>query len=135
MDLGLDLAVNARVDDGKALGGWRNTIDFDPLTKHGQWTYVDAFLFPLVDAIKLAATPATKVSAGEGFGDGPWTGAKPGQSVAARHDLKQPCITLLRPNSIPILLRSTWFCKGKWAPQPLCTRNRGLRRVSWCLTD
>lgn len=103
MDLGLDLAVNARVDDGKALGGWRNTIDFDPLTKHGQWTYVDAFLFPLVDAIKLAATPATKVSAGEGFGDGrgPRERTKPGQSVAVRHALKRPCVTLLRSISIP----------------------------------
>lgn len=61
VDRGLNLAVNVRVDDGRALGGWRNTIDFDPLARHGRWSYAEAFLYPIIDALKLASTPETKV--------------------------------------------------------------------------
>ncbi len=44
-------AVNARVDDGRALGGWRNTLNFDPAQRYGRFSYEEAILNPLADAM------------------------------------------------------------------------------------
>lgn len=38
---GLDLAIHARVDDGRSLGGWRNTLDFDPLQPYYNYSYFE----------------------------------------------------------------------------------------------
>ncbi|KAL6772121.1 hypothetical protein ACKKBG_A29000 [Auxenochlorella protothecoides x Auxenochlorella symbiontica] len=61
VDLGFDIAINSRVDDGRALGGWRNTLDFDPLEISENWSYLEAVLYPLADAVRLAAKPSTRV--------------------------------------------------------------------------
>lgn len=51
VDLGFDhLTLDARVDDGLALGGWRNTLSFDPLEVYGNYSYLEAILFPLAHA-------------------------------------------------------------------------------------
>lgn len=60
--LGFDISVNARIDDGRQLGGWRNTIRFDPLIKYGNYSYLEAILYPLADAMKRAAGPDTRLS-------------------------------------------------------------------------
>lgn len=41
---GFSLSLNVRVDDGRALGGWRNTLDFDPLHRYGGFSYLQARL-------------------------------------------------------------------------------------------
>lgn len=43
------------------ISGWRNTVDFDPLEVYGNWSYVDAILMPLVEAVKRAVKPTTRV--------------------------------------------------------------------------
>lgn len=58
---GLNLAVNARVDDGKALGGWRNTLKFDPTQKYGNYSYEEIILNPLADMLSEAATAGSQV--------------------------------------------------------------------------
>ena len=59
VNLGFDIAVNARVDDGRQLGGWRNTINFNPLKKYGNHSYLDAILYPIADAMLAATTPTS----------------------------------------------------------------------------
>lgn len=61
-DKGLNVAVNARVDDGRSLGGWRNTLDFSPTQRSGQYTYEEAILNPLADMLASAAQPGTQVA-------------------------------------------------------------------------
>lgn len=46
----------------RARAGWRNTLDFDPLEISGNWSYLEAVLYPLADAVRLAAKPSTRVS-------------------------------------------------------------------------
>ena len=58
---GLNLAVNARVDDGRSLGGWRNTLDFSPVEKYGKYTYEEAILHPLADMLSAAAAKGSQV--------------------------------------------------------------------------
>ena len=41
-------------DDGRAQNGWRNTLAFDPLLPVKGFTYFDALLAPIVDALILA---------------------------------------------------------------------------------
>lgn len=41
--------------------GWRNTLDFSPLTRYGRWSYAEAILYPLADAIASALEPETRV--------------------------------------------------------------------------
>ena len=60
-DKGLGIAVNARVDDGLSLGGWRNTLVFDPLEHYGNYSYLKAILYPLADAVRLAMDNGTHV--------------------------------------------------------------------------
>lgn len=57
----LELAVNARVDDGRALGGWRNTLNFSPTQTYGAFSYESAVLNPLADALAAAAAPGAPV--------------------------------------------------------------------------
>ncbi|KAI3426387.1 hypothetical protein D9Q98_008758 [Chlorella vulgaris] len=49
--LGLDVAVNVHADDGRQLNGWRNTLDFDPLEPYGNFSFYDAMLAPIADAL------------------------------------------------------------------------------------
>ena len=60
---GFSLAVNARVDDGRSLGGWRNTLNFSPVEKYGAFTYEEAVLNPLADimAAAVATLPAAEI--------------------------------------------------------------------------
>lgn len=62
VDKGLNLAVNARVDDGRSLGGWRNALDFIPNKRYGKYSYEEAILYPLADALGKAADPNTELS-------------------------------------------------------------------------
>ena len=48
---GLDIEINIRVDDGRTLQGWRNTILFSPTTLYGQYSYETAFIEPLVEIL------------------------------------------------------------------------------------
>eukprot|EP01025_Chloroclados_australasicus_P063457 TRINITY_DN839_c0_g1_i1.p1 TRINITY_DN839_c0_g1~~TRINITY_DN839_c0_g1_i1.p1 ORF type:complete len:461 (+),score=39.69 TRINITY_DN839_c0_g1_i1:187-1569(+) len=58
---GLDIALSPHLDDGLELGGWRNTIRFDPLTQYGGFSYADIMLYPLADALAATATSNTKI--------------------------------------------------------------------------
>lgn len=60
-DKGLNLAVNARVDDGRSLGGWRNTLDFDPTKKYGSYSYEEVVINPIADMLAAAAAPNTQI--------------------------------------------------------------------------
>ena len=42
------------IDDGRAQNGWRNTLAFDPLLPVKGFTYFDALLAPIVEALILA---------------------------------------------------------------------------------
>lgn len=48
---GLSVEVNLRVDDGRTLNGWRNTILFSPTTMYGNYSYSSAFIEPLVEIL------------------------------------------------------------------------------------
>jgi hypothetical protein len=61
-ELGFDITVNARIDDGRSLGGWRNTLNFDPLENYGQYSYKTAILNPISEIMLQAAGPNTKLS-------------------------------------------------------------------------
>jgi hypothetical protein len=58
----LSVALNVRVDDGKGLGGWRNTLDFDPTRRYGKFSYEEAILAPLADAAAAAARPGARLA-------------------------------------------------------------------------
>ena len=58
---GLDIGVNARVDDGRKQGGWRNSLNFDPTKNYSMWSYETAFLDPIADAIIASTEPGTEV--------------------------------------------------------------------------
>eukprot|EP01024_Parvocaulis_polyphysoides_P038886 TRINITY_DN3511_c0_g2_i1.p1 TRINITY_DN3511_c0_g2~~TRINITY_DN3511_c0_g2_i1.p1 ORF type:complete len:548 (-),score=70.28 TRINITY_DN3511_c0_g2_i1:1419-2846(-) len=58
---GLSISLSPHLDDGLELGGWRNTIPFDPLQPYGNYTYADILLYPLADAIAATAKLGTKV--------------------------------------------------------------------------
>lgn len=51
VDMGFDIEVNVRVDDGRALEGWRNTLLFDPTEEYGRWSYETAILNPIADIL------------------------------------------------------------------------------------
>lgn len=51
VDMGFDIEVNVRVDDGRALEGWRNTLLFDPTKDYGRWSYETAILNPIADIL------------------------------------------------------------------------------------
>ncbi len=63
MASGFDLAVNMHVDDatGGGLGGWRNTLNFSPRESYGGRSYEEVVLYPIADAIKVAASSGTKI--------------------------------------------------------------------------
>eukprot|EP00887_Chlorella_sp_A99_P004275 scaffold15.g4275.t1 len=63
VDRGFDIAVNVHADDGMQMNGWRNTLAFDPLEPFGNFSYVDAFLSPIADALAAALRrrPTTRV--------------------------------------------------------------------------
>ena len=48
---GIGIEVNLRVDDGRTLNGWRNTILFSPTTLYGNYSYETAFIDPLVEIL------------------------------------------------------------------------------------
>eukprot|EP01025_Chloroclados_australasicus_P021362 TRINITY_DN2248_c0_g1_i2.p1 TRINITY_DN2248_c0_g1~~TRINITY_DN2248_c0_g1_i2.p1 ORF type:complete len:458 (+),score=41.31 TRINITY_DN2248_c0_g1_i2:706-2079(+) len=58
---GLDITLSPHLDDGLELGGWRNTIRFDPMTKYGGFSYADIMIYPLADALAATANANTKV--------------------------------------------------------------------------
>ena len=63
---GFDIRVISHVDDGTKMGEWRNTLKLDPLHRymsHGaeQYSYTEAVLFPVADALVRAARNHTKV--------------------------------------------------------------------------
>ncbi|KAI3431611.1 hypothetical protein D9Q98_004660 [Chlorella vulgaris] len=59
---GLDISVNMHIDDATkgGLGGWRNTLNFDPLEQYSGISYVDAVLNPIADAIASAVASDTQ---------------------------------------------------------------------------
>ncbi|KAI7835519.1 hypothetical protein COHA_010593 [Chlorella ohadii] len=67
VDRGLDVSINAstqfepkvHLDDGRQQNGWRNTIPFDPLWPYRGFSYFDAVLAPIVDALNLGEMGAT----------------------------------------------------------------------------
>jgi hypothetical protein len=48
---GFSVEVNLRVDDGRTLDGWRNTILFSPTIIYGNYSYSTAFIEPLVEIL------------------------------------------------------------------------------------
>jgi hypothetical protein len=58
---GLNIAVNARVDDGRSLGGWRNTLKFNPTQKYGKYSYEEIILNPLADMLSSAAAAGSQI--------------------------------------------------------------------------
>jgi hypothetical protein len=50
-DMGFDLEINLRIDDGRTLEGWRNTILFSPTEVYGNYSYETAFIDPVVDLL------------------------------------------------------------------------------------
>lgn len=58
---GLDVGVNARVDDGRALGGWRNSLSFDPSKLYSKYSYETAILEPIAEALVQASKPGTEI--------------------------------------------------------------------------
>lgn len=62
VDLGFDITLNVHVDDGRQLGGWRNTLDFDPLETYGGTSYLESVLYPLVDSLASAVKSDSAVS-------------------------------------------------------------------------
>eukprot|EP01025_Chloroclados_australasicus_P046899 TRINITY_DN5193_c0_g1_i10.p1 TRINITY_DN5193_c0_g1~~TRINITY_DN5193_c0_g1_i10.p1 ORF type:complete len:291 (-),score=43.53 TRINITY_DN5193_c0_g1_i10:66-938(-) len=61
IDRGLDISLSPHLDDGLELGGWRNTLRFDPLVPYGGFSYADIMLYPLADALAATAKPDTKI--------------------------------------------------------------------------
>jgi hypothetical protein len=66
VEQGFDIAITAHLDDGNMAGVWRNSVKFEPQRRgsyNGQETfsYEEAMLFPIADAIKRAAKANTKV--------------------------------------------------------------------------
>ncbi len=62
IDLGFnEIAIIPHIDDGRSLGGWRNTLLFDPTVPYGGFSYNEVVLWPLVDAAKQSLKPDTKV--------------------------------------------------------------------------
>lgn len=61
VDLNLSIAITPHLDDGLAQGRWRNLLNFDPLKKHSGYSYSEAILYPLVDALKAVAKPNTQI--------------------------------------------------------------------------
>ena len=61
VDLGLDITVNVRVDDGRNLGGWRNTLDFSPVQTFGSYSYEEAIINPIVDVLIQTAKNTTEI--------------------------------------------------------------------------
>ena len=59
---GLNIAINTRVDDGAANGGWRNTLKFNPTTKYGAYSYEEACIQPLADALGRSMEATTEVA-------------------------------------------------------------------------
>ena len=57
---GFDLAVNVHADDGSQQGGWRNTLDFSPLERFRGYSFTDAVLLPITDALAAAVGPRTR---------------------------------------------------------------------------
>ncbi len=61
IDANLSIAITPHLDDGLSQGRWRNLLNFDPLKKHKGFSYSEAILYPLVDALKAVAKPDTKI--------------------------------------------------------------------------
>ena len=59
---GLDIWIAPHLDDGLGLGGWRNGLVFDPLSRYGSMSYAEFLLYPLADALNAAIGPTTRVS-------------------------------------------------------------------------
>lgn len=62
-DRGFDISVNLHVDDATkgGLGGWRNTLNFNPVEPYSGVSYVEAVLNPIADAISSALKSDTQV--------------------------------------------------------------------------
>ena len=62
-DKGFNIAINARVDDGRGLGGWRNTLNFSPTEKFdGQYSYEEAIISPIADILAKVLSSSSKNS-------------------------------------------------------------------------
>ncbi|KAI8466695.1 MAG: hypothetical protein J3K34DRAFT_432891 [Monoraphidium minutum] len=56
----VDVAILAHLDNMKEYT-WRNLLQFSPLVKYGGYSYKDAVLRPMADAVNKAAKPGTRV--------------------------------------------------------------------------
>jgi len=82
VDRGIEsIELNLRVDDGRTLHGWRNTLDFSPTTLYGNYSYETAFIQPLVDVmsvfpydVELALTVAGEMGATTTLYSSEWIG-------------------------------------------------------------
>jgi len=80
VDEGMDIELNLRVDDGRTLNGWRNTLKFSPTERYGNYSYEEVFVTPLVevlssipsDAGDLALTVAGEMGATTTFYASEW---------------------------------------------------------------
>jgi hypothetical protein len=51
-DMGFDIEINLRIDDGRSLEGWRNTLLMSPTEKYGNYSYETAFINPMLDLLE-----------------------------------------------------------------------------------
>lgn len=61
IDAGLSIAVTPHLDDGTGQGRWRNILNFDPLDKRSGYSYVDAVIYPIADALNAVAADQTDI--------------------------------------------------------------------------
>ncbi|HEX8200275.1 MAG TPA: hypothetical protein VF590_07295, partial [Isosphaeraceae bacterium] len=61
VELGLDVAVLPHVDAAGPEFGWRNRFDLDPRKPCGGYSYRQAMIDPIVDALGAAIGPTTRV--------------------------------------------------------------------------
>lgn len=57
----MDLAVLVHLDSWGKIDDWRNHFRFDPLVRHGKFSYQEALITPIADALAATVTPSTRV--------------------------------------------------------------------------
>ncbi len=96
VDMGFDIEVNVRVDDGRTLEGWRNTLLFNPTTEYGTYSYETAILNPIADILsgldsydkQISMTVLGEMGATMFFYPEEWSGVL--ERMRARIDSKRP---------------------------------------------
>ena len=61
VDANVSIALTPHLDDGMGQGRWRNILIFDPLQKLAGFSYAEAVLYPLADALNAVARPDTRI--------------------------------------------------------------------------